>query len=508
MPKLNRRQFLAASAACSTLILAGTRASGRVLGANDTIRVGVIGLNGRGKTHIEMATTTPGMTLAAVCDVDPAVLARTLDGPAIKKLDQDGHKVQGFADLRKMLDAKDIDAVTVATPNHWHSLAAIWACQAGKDVLVEKPVSHNVWEGRQLAEAARKSGQIVQAGTQARANPDLIEAVAWVRAGNLGKIRYAQGLCYNPRLSIGKVGHGQIPPGLDYDLWSGPVAIKPLEREKLHYDWHWIYDYGNGDIGNQGVHEMDIARWFLGYETLSPRVMSIGGRLGYDDDGQTPNTQLVYHDYDGAPLIFEVRGLPKSKEFQVDKIWQKNMDSPPRFPGKGGVAVEVVAEGGRFVVVHGGEVLMAVDNEGKTIRDFAQPDKRFAYAWRKGDHFLWTNWVTAMQSRKPSDLKAPVAGAHLSSALGHMGTISHRLGQTMSDGAILERIQGNKLAAERFEAVKEHLAKNEVDLSKTPVTLGPWLTMDPKAERFIDNPAANALARPEYRKPYEVTEVA
>ena len=213
------------------------------------------------------------------------------------------------------------------------------------------------------------------------------------------------------------------------------MAVKPLTRENLHYDWHWIYDYGNGDLGNQGIHEMDIARWFLGYEALSPRVMSIGGRLGYDDDGQTPNTQLVYHDYDGPPLIFEVRGLPKSKEFQTDKsTWSKNMDSPPGFPGKGGVGVVIVAEGGKFIVVHGGEVLMAVDNDGKTIRDFVQPDKRFAYAWRKGDHFLWTNWVVghAIAQARPS-LKAPVVEAHLSSALGHMGMISHRLGQTMSE---------------------------------------------------------------------------
>ena len=304
------------------------------------------------------------------------------------------------------------------------------------------------------------------------------------------------------------MGHGEIPPGLDYDLWSGPVAVKPLTREKLHYDWHWIYDYGNGDLGNQGIHEMDIARWFLGYEALSPRVMSIGGRLGYDDDGQTPNTQLVYHDYDGPPL--DVRG-PRAAE--VERVpgrqnsGRRTWTRRRAFRARAGVAVEIVAEGGKFIVVHGGEILMAVDNDGKTIRDFVQPDKRFAYAWRKGDHFLWNNWVAAMQSRKPADLKAPIVGAHLSSALGHTGMISHRLGQTMSDGAILERIQGNKLAAERFEAVKEHLAQNGVDLSKTPVTLGPWLTMDPKTERFVDNAAANALARPEYRKPYVVPEV-
>jgi predicted dehydrogenase len=503
MSGINRRKFLAAGATTCAMVLAGTRASGRVLGANDTVRVGVIGLNGRGKLHIEMASTIPGFTLAAVCDVDPAILARTL-----KTVNKDDRKVQGFADLRKMLESKDVDVVTVATPNHWHSLAGILACQAGKDVLVEKPVSHNVWEGRQLVAAARKYGRIVQAGTQARANPDLIEAVAWVHAGNLGKIRYAHGFCYNPRPSIGKVGHGEIPPGLDYDLWSGPVDVKPLTREKLHYDWHWIYDYGNGDLGNQGIHETDIARWFLGHQALSPRVMSIGGRLGYDDDGQTPNTQLIYHDYDGAPLIFEVRGLPKSKQFQTSQsVWNKNMDSPPGFPGKPAVAVVVVGEGGKLICGHGGEVLMAVDNEGKTIREFQQPDKRFSYAWRKGDHYLWSNWIAALHSRNADELKAPILQAHISTALGHTGMISHRLGQTMPSCQVLERIQGNKLASERFEAVKEHLSENGVDLSKTPVTLGPWLSMDPKTERFIDSAAANALVRPEYRQPFAVPEI-
>ena len=250
--------------------------------------------------------------MAAVCDVDPAVL-----GHVVETVGKKGQAVRGFQDVRELLACKDIDAVTIATPNHWHSLAAIWACQAGKDVYVEKPVSHNIFEGRQLVRAARKYQRMVQVGTQARSNPDLIEAVAWVRAGNLGKIQYARGTCYKPRMSIGKGGDGPIPPGLDYDLWLGPAPKKPLTRKNLHYDWHWMYDYGNGDLGNQGVHEMDIARWFLGQAAVSPRVISIGGRLGYDDDGQTPNTQLVYHAYQGPPLVFEVRGLPKSKEFQA-----------------------------------------------------------------------------------------------------------------------------------------------------------------------------------------------
>ena len=505
MYSLSRRKFLkagVAASACSPLLIAGTKASGRVLGANDTVRVAVVGLHGRGQLHVGMVSSVPGMTLAAVCDVDPAVLDR-----AIKRAGRDSRKVQGFDDVRKLLDANDVDAVSVATPNHWHSLVGVWACQAGKDVLVEKPVSHNVWEGRQLVAAARKYGRMVQAGTQARANPDVIAAVAWVRAGNLGKIKYAQGFCYKPRPPIGKVGHGRIPPGLNYDLWTGPALLRPLVRQNLHYDWHWIYDYGNGDLGNQGIHEMDLARWFLGYRAISPRVMSIGGRLGYDDDGQTPNTQVVYHDYDGPPLIFEVRGLPKAKQHQADHAaWSKNMDLPPGFPGGPGIGVVIACEGGKCIIVEGGEIAVAVDNQGKTIRRFHQADPVADIGWSKGDYHLWRNWLAAIRSRKPADLKADILEGHLSSALCHTGMISHRLGQTMPAAAILERIQGNRLAADRFEAMREHLAQNGVDLSKSGAALGPWLAIDPQSERFTDHAAANALLRRDYRKPFRVPE--
>ena len=276
-------------------------------------------------------------------------------------------------------------------------MAAVWPCQAGKDVYVEKPVSHNIFEGRQLVRAARKYQRMVQVGTQARSNPDLIEAVAWVRAGNLGEIQYVRGTCYKPRMSIGKGGDGPIPPGLDYDLWLGPAPKKPLARKNLHYDWHWMYDYGNGDLGNQGVHEMDIARWFLGQPVVSPRVISIGGRLGYDDDGETPNTQLAYHAYQGAPLVFEVRGLPKSKEFQAAGLWGQNMDTLDGFSRGRGVGVLVVCEGGQCMD-EGGESLMAVDREGKTIRRFDQAHPQSDAAGARA-YLLTSNWLAAIRSR-------------------------------------------------------------------------------------------------------------
>lgn len=500
MSALHRRRFLAASAFGATLALGGARASGRVLGANDAIRVGVVGVRGRGQLHMAMTSSIPGFRLAALCDVDPAVLGRLAE-----KAGRDGPVVRTFKDVRELIACKDVDAVTIATPNHWHALAAIWACQAGKDVYLEKPVSHNIFEGRQLVSAARKYGRMVQAGTQARSNPDVIEAVAWVRAGNLGEIKHARGTCYKPRMSIGKVGKGQVPPGLDYDLWTGPAPLKPLARQNLHYDWHWIYDYGNGDLGNQGIHEMDIARWFLGYAALSPRVMSIGGRLGYDDDGETPNTQVVYHAYDGPPLVFEVRGLPRSKEFRAEgRPWGENMDTLDGFSRGRGVGVLVACEGGRLAVVEGGESIVAVDPAGKTIRRFDTAHPQFGRGWSKGDQFHFRGWLKAIRTRDPAMLTADILEGHLSSALCHTGMISHRLGRRLPASQIRKGVADNPLLCERLDSFCDHLARNGIDLETVHATLGPWLAVDTKTERFLDHRAADALWNREYRKPFVV----
>lgn len=476
MSRITRRTLLKGSLFTGAAALLPTS---RVLGANDDIRVAVVGFNGQGMGHINTLLGLKGVRLVALCDVDPAVLARGVE-TASKK----GVSVQTYQDVRKLLESKEVDAITTATPNHWHSLIGIWACQAGKDAYVEKPISHNVWEGRRLVEAARHYNRVVQGGTQNRSNGKIRNAVKWVSDGNLGKIRVVTGYCYKPRMSIGKVGKGEIPAGLDYDLWTGPAPKKPLTRAKLHYDWHWVYDTGNGDMGNQGIHQMDIARWFLGVNEISPRVMSIGGRLGYDDDGETPNTQVVYHDYDKAPLIFETRGLPKSKEFHDPKMWGRSMDYP-------GIGVIVECEGGKVVIDNG---VTAYDKDGKKMMDFPGDGG--------GNHI--GNWIDAVRSRKTESLNAESLETHLSSALCHTGQISHMLGKQMPNGEILERIQSDKLAVERFELMKEHLARNGVDMSSTPLTLGPWLTCDTKKERFVDNRAANALLTREYRAPYVV----
>jgi predicted dehydrogenase len=271
--------------------------------------------------------------------------------------------------------------------------------------------------------------------------------------------------------------------------------MKPLARKNLHYDWHWVYDTGNGDMGNQGIHQMDIARWFLGVNELSPRVMSVGGRLGYDDDGETPNTQVVYHDYEPAPLIFETRGLPKAKQYQeTGQLWSRNMDSPDGFDGQTGISVVVACEGGKVLV--GGNPV-AYDNQGKKIRDQFESE---------GGTGHMENFIAAVRARKPELLTADCQETHLSSALCHTGMVSHRLGRRLPAGEIVERINGDKVLSERFEAMKEHLGRNGVDLSSSQVTLGPMLKFDPKAERFVDSDPANALISRDYRKPFAVPE--
>ena len=478
MKYFDRRGFLkTAGAAAGVFYIAPTSWAQKSPG--DTLNSLVIGVNGRGGSHIGgmLALKDKGVRLTALCDVDATVLGKNVDN-----LDKKGTKVKGYADMRKAFEDKDIDLVCIATPNHWHSLAAIWAIQAGKDVYVEKPVSHNVWEGRQVVNAARKYKKIVQTGTQSRSSRAGIgEAVKFVQSGQLGKILVSRGTCYKPRGSIGKSdGLVPIPAGIDFDTWCGPAPKDELRRKKLHYDWHWVWNYGNGDLGNQGIHQMDIARWFSGEMELSPRVWSVGGRLGYADDGETPNTQIVYHDYAKAPLIFEVRGLPS-------KAGAKNMDS---FMGST-VGVVIHCEGGH-VTVPNYNGATAYDKDGKEIKK-----------WNgSGDHFA--NFVEAVRSRKTEDLHADILEGHLSSALCHTGNISYRLGQQKNPDAIKEQIKGDRDAAPSFERMVEHLKANEVDVMKDKMTIGPVLKMNPKTERFIGNAEADKQLTREYRKPFVV----
>ncbi len=321
MKGITRRDFMKGSVAAGmALVLPHSR----VLGANDDIRVAVVGFRSQGGGHIKRFLGIPGVRVVALCDVDEKVIKKRLE--ETEGLDKD---VRIYTDVRKLLEDKDIDAISTATPNHWHALITIWACQAGKDVYVEKPISHNIWEGRQMIKAARKYNRIVQGGTHKRSDTILPEVFDYLQKGNIGTIKIARGFCCKRRKSIGKVvGMQPVPESVDYNLWTGPAPLGPLMRKRLHYDWHWVWPTGNGDLGNQGVHEMDLCRWALGQDSLPKRAMSIGGRFGYDDDGTTANTQIAVFDYEPAPLIFEVRGrLKTSEQFHRRRSKQKGKRS-------------------------------------------------------------------------------------------------------------------------------------------------------------------------------------
>ena len=475
---ITRRRFIYGTVVGAVAGALSARSWSQVQGANSNIRHGVVGFRSRGRNHISGMNDLADARVVALCDVDTSVIER-----GTKDFADKGMPVEVYVDIRKMLDNKDIDTISIATPNHWHSLAAIWAMQAGKDVYLEKPVSHNVWEGRKVVETARKYQKICQTGTQSRSNPGMREAVQYIHDGNLGKIKLVRGLCYKRRGSIGKVdGPQAIPKGIDYDLWCGPAPMEPLMRKELHYDWHWVWPTGNGDIGNQGIHQMDIARWILQEDALSPAVISVGGRIGYIDDGTTPNTQFIVHEYERAPLIFEVRGLPAhAKTQEMDRLRGASI----------GVIVE--CENGTMVIPTYDSAVV-YDKDGKEVKKF------------KGGSSHYENFVKAVRSRKHTDLNADILEGHLSSALCHVGNISHRLGAHRSPDEIREAIQDDKEAAESFGRMMEHVRANEVDLQETPLSLGVHLRMNPRTERFRRNREANAMLTRDYRKPYVVPE--
>ena len=477
MSRMTRRDFM------KTSLVAGVAAAvpfSRALGANDDIRVAVVGFNSKGAQHIGVFNNLEGVRVVALCDPDREILERD-----VEKLRKRNQKVDQYTDVRRLLDDRSIDAVVTGSPNHWHALITVWACQAGKDVYVEKPASHNVWEGQKMIEAARKYGRIVQAGTQNRSDVGLQAAIQYIREGNLGRILWVHGLWFKRRPSIGKVGGPQkVPSHIDYNLWTGPAPLVPLMRQRLHYDWHWVWPTGNGDMGNLGAHQIDDCRWAAGQSGLPRRVMSLGGRFTHNDDGETPNTQLAIFDYEPAPIIIQIRGLPRGKGLrQMDHY---------RGVRSGNI---IQCEHGYFAGGRGGG--WAYDNNGKKIKQFPGDGG--------GGH--QANFIKAMRSRKVSDLNADIVEGHVSAALCHMANISYRLGQQSSPEQIKEMIQGNKEATETFERLEAHLAANEVDLKKTPAVLGPWLSWDSSKEEFVgDFPAswANRLLRRAYREPFVV----
>ncbi len=478
MADLNRRAFLGTTAAAGAMLYAGRSAAAR--SSFSDIRVAVVGLRSRGRAHLQQL----GSCVAALCDVDEKVLTQTRDALA----ESSGKRLPTYVDYRKLVEDPSIDAVSVATPNHTHAIIAIAAMQAGKDVYLEKPVSHHVWEGSQIVAAAERYGRVAQCGTQSRSSSSLAEAVRWVRSGQLGKIEYVQGTCYKPRKAIGKLSSPlKIPDHIHFDLWCGPAALDPIYRPSLHYDWHWDFNTGNGDLGNQGVHQVDIARWFLGEQRPPKRVLSIGGRFGYDDAGDTPNTQVAYFDFPTAPLIFETRGLPRSKNAQSD--WKDSMDS---YRGSQ-IGVIVQCEKGH-VLVHNYTSASAYDNESRRIKH-----------WNHGgDHF--GNWLAAVEKRDPSLLAGKIEDGHLSSALCHLASVSHLLAEDVSAAEAAERTAGNDLLAAAQDRMVTHLRANQVEpeLNTAPLRFGRWLQVDPSGLEAVGDSEATALFRRNCRKPFEV----
>lgn len=482
--KPTRREFFSVAAIGTATALANRPATARiqeakVVAGDDPVRIAVIGINGQGNALAKSMAGQPGARLDVLCDVDSAVLARRK-----KEFADRGVATRTVGDPRQVFDDDSIDAVVIATPNHLHSILSVMALEAGKHVYVEKPVSHVVKEGRAIVAAAAATGLVCQTGTHGRSSEAIRQAVEFAQQGGIGKISCSRGLCYKPRKSIGTVSGPQFAPStVDYDRWLGPVSYQPLDRPRLHYDWHWNLHTGNGDLGNQGIHQMDIARWALNEDGLPSRVRSIGGRIGYVDAGDSPNTHIVMLDYDTAPLIFEVRGLPKNKAQQRDK-W--SMD---RYQGIG-IGNIIHGENGMVLISNNYSKAHAVDNDGKEIGTWSGTN----------DHRR--NFVEAVRANDPTMLTAPIIEGHLSSACCHLGLVSHQVGEVATAEAIGGTFGHDALLGEAWSRMKAHITANEVDLAATPLTLGRTLSIDSAREAVIRDPEADALLTRTCREPH------
>ncbi len=477
MQRVDRRRFLeetmlataaAMGAAPATQLVAQEKQS---TSPNEKLSVAVVGVRGRGSAHAKAFADRADCEVTYICDADEAVAPRVAKRFADKK----GRGPKWVTDMREIFDDASVDVVSIATPNHWHALAAIWAMQAGKDVYVEKPVSHNVSEGRRMAQVMEKYKRICQGGTQYRSGGSNRAAARYIAEGKLGRIKLARCFTYRPRQPIGPPGEYEVPKSVDYNLWAGPAPMQiPLRRQNFHYDWHWIWDYGNGEIGNNSVHRVDTMRLILGLEGLGRGVMSYGGRQ-FDDAGETPNTQVVIHDFGDLTVVQEVRNLTSA--------------TPPRGAG-------ILIEGTEGYLISSLRTNLVFDPEGKQVEKIEGEGE---------DHFA--NFIKAVRSRKVDDLNAPIVEGHLSTALTHLGNLSLRLGKPASPADIARQIephQGNYDALEALERTREHLGGNGVLIERKKLTLGPWLAVDSESETFIDNAAADALLTRDYREPFVV----
>ena len=506
---MNRRQFLSASTATAAAAVlsacqgkpasrpataTSAKATSRPVGANGDIRVAVVGFNAQGKYHIRAYRKMPGVRLVALCDVDDKVLRSQADSLAKEDVN-----VKTYRDIRELLDSNEVDAISCAMPGRWHSLAAVWACQAGKDANIEKPLSHCIWECRRAVEAARKYGRMVQVNLNNRSRPALDAMFAFIHSGQIGRIVHARAWDYKRRDTMGKVtGPQQIPDHIDYNLWTGPGPMLPLMRTKFHYDWHWQWSQGSGEIANNGSHHLDVIRWALDQPGLPRMVQAFGGRFGYVDDGQTPNTLAAVYDFNGIPVVYEVRGLPeKAGAKNMSNLEPETADGRPVvFPHDGGNnGIAVFCEGGYCTL---GAVVY--DNSGKEIKRFdTDPRSRPNPP---------ENFIKAVRSRRIADLKPDVEQGHLSATVCHMGNASILAGGAMTFDEAQRSVgaAGGVHAAKALDRMKSHLAANNVDLAKTPLTVGPKLTFDSATERFTGagSDHGNLFLKDSYRAPFVV----
>ncbi|MEI6235986.1 MAG: Gfo/Idh/MocA family oxidoreductase [Planctomycetota bacterium] len=436
----------------------------------DVIRMAFAGVRGRGSDLMKEWAKMKDVQIVAIADPDENVLGKAMKVAA----DAGGQKPAYEKDIRKILDDKSIDAVVVATPNHWHSLASIWALQAGKHVYCEKPISHNYWEGARLVEAAKKYNRVCVTGTQRRSSAAIASAIAYMQAGKLGRVKVGRGIYYGKRASIGKKPDAAVPVGVDYNLWQGPAAEHAFNPNRFHYEWHWNWEYGGGDLANNGVHYLDVIRWGLNKNELPKRSLSLGGRYLFNDDGVTPNTQLAWYDYGDCQMMCEIRNFV-SEPYRVEK------------PG-------VIFECENGYLVADGTTHAAFDLKWNKIETFTGGSdhyRRFIDACKKGSLDTPENHISQ---------------GHLTTAVCHIGNISYRTAEERPFDGAESLFKDNPTLAEAYGRLTEHLTKSNVDLKTEKIRIGKALEFDAKTETFPGDAKATALLRREYRAPFSVPE--
>jgi predicted dehydrogenase len=509
MSQFSRRQFNLASAASIAGLATAVHTSSSAHaaeGPGEKLGVVVAGLNSRGKAHVNGFQNDPRTEVRAIVDIDTTVAE--LAANAIEK--SQGSRPKIYRDLRDVLDSDDIQIVTCATPNHWHALIGVWAMQAGKDVYIEKPISHNIQEGRSLVEAAKKYGRMFQTGTQCRSSNGVTDLVDFIEAGGIGEVKLARGLCYKRRKSIGPLGDYPIPETVDFNLWSGPAVytVPKVTRERFHYDWHWQRHYGNGDSGNQGPHQTDVARWGLGLERHPESILTYAGRLGYQaerkdpsyvDAGDTANTQVSIYDYGDKTIVFETRGLSvdNSGDDEINELFGSNR----------GNKIGVVFYGSEGYAIQGPSYMngSVFDKNKKLVKEFKHDSKKDGQL----NDVHMSNFVDAVVSRDASKLNADAMCGHLSASIAHLGNTAYYVGQDnrVSPDEIARAVESFGSSDDdsaTLERTLQHLKDNGVNLASDQLSLSPVLKFDPETERFASNDAANAMLTRDYREGFEV----